>query len=271
MEVFAVTRITLDPLDNSTHGRWRTQMGNLVAFRIPKALLKSDIPGAHGLGLYFLFSDSAMYVGSDQDVLKKIQTGHSYADWKETILILSNNGSFTEKNTSYLWAELCKSALQGKYKVINDYIPAQPILPDAERDNLETILQMIGALLYTFGRDLFDAKVKVAPPPPPPSLDLFYIKKKGGADARGCWEDGSITVLAGSQIRPTETDDCSESIRGWRRKLMASGIVRDFKFTQDHRFKTPSRAAVVILGCSSNGWDEWKDKDGKTLKSVIGK
>ena len=266
-----MTRITLDLLDNNTHGRWRAQMGNLVAFKVPKDLLRSDIPGAHGLGLYFLFSDSAMYVGSDADVLKKIQTGHSYADWKDSILILSTNSSLTEKNTNYLWAELCKSALEGKYKVINDYIPAQPILSGSERDNLDVVLQMIGTLLYTLGRDLFDAKVAVAPPPPPPSRGLFYIKKKGGADAKGCWEDGSITVLAGSGIRPIETDDCSESIRGWRQDLMSAGIIRDFKFTQDHRFNTPSRAAVVILGCSSNGWDEWKNKDGKSLKSVIGK
>lgn len=267
-----MTRITLDLLDNSTHGRWCAQMGNLVAFKVPKALLKNDIPGAHGLGLYFLFSDSAMYVGSDQDVLKKIQTGHSYAAWDDAILILSTNNSFTEKNTNYLWAELCKSALEGKYKVINDYIPAQPILSSADRDNLDLVLQMIGTLLYTLGQDLFDAKVIVTPtPPPPPSppvVDLFYIKKSGGADATGCWEDGSITVFTGSEIRHKPTADCNPSIRNKRNELMAAGIIKNFKFTTDHHFKTPSGAAVIILGCSSDGWNEWRTKEGKTLREL---
>ena len=278
-----MTRITLDLLDNSTHGRWRAQMGNLVAFKIPKDMLKNDIPAAHGMGLYFLYSSIALYVGANDDVLKKIQSGHSYAAWQDAVLILSSNDSFNERNTNYLWAELCKSALHGNYKVVNDYIPAQPIIKGTERDNLDTILQMIGALLYTFGRDMFDARVTpgpdpvpdpmpvpgpVSPSPKPPVVDLFYIKKSGGANATGCWEGGSITVLEGSEIRHEVTADCSPAIRDKRNELMGLGIIKDFKFTQDYPFRKPSSSAVVILGCASDGWSEWRTKDGKKLKEL---
>ena len=263
-----MTRIILDLLDNTTYGRWSAQMGNLIAFKMPNPMLNSDIPAAHGRGLYFLFSDNAIYVGSSEDVLKKIQTGHSYAGWKIAVLVLSQNGSLAEKHINYLWAELCKHALQGKYKVVNAYIPAQPILPNTERDNLETILQMIGVLLYTFGYNMFDANVKEKQTLLFPSVDLFYIKKKGGADAKGCWEDGSITVLEGSMIRPELAGSAGYSIREKRNELIGSGVIKDFKFTSDYKFSTPSGAAAVILGCNSDGWTEWKNKDGKTLKSL---
>ena len=49
---------------------------------------------------------------------------------------------------------------------------------------------------------------------------------------------------------------------------MEEGIIKDFKFTRDYHFDTPSGAAVVVLGCSSNGWDQWKNKDGKSLKDL---
>ena len=267
-EVFVLTRIILDLLDNTIHGRWSAQLGNLIAFKMSKSTLNNDIPLAHGMGLYFLFSDNAIYVGISEDVQKKIQTGHSYAGWKTAVLILSQNDSLTEKHINYLWAELCKHALQGKYKVVNDYIPAQPILPISERDNLETILHMIGVLLYTFGYVLFDTNVKEKQTPLLPSVDLFYIKKKGGADAKGCWEDGTITVLKGSMIRPELTGSAGSSIREKRNELIGSGVIKDFKFTCNHQFTTPSGAAAVILGCNSDGWTEWKNKDGKTLKSL---
>lgn len=36
-------------------------------------------------------------------------------------------------------------------------------------------------------------------------------------------------------------------------------------FTEDHPFDSPSGAAGVVLGCSSNGWREWVNQQGRTL------
>lgn len=36
-------------------------------------------------------------------------------------------------------------------------------------------------------------------------------------------------------------------------------------------FSSPGTAACFCLGRSSNGWIEWKDKDGNTLDSVYRK
>jgi len=39
-------------------------------------------------------------------------------------------------------------------------------------------------------------------------------------------------------------------------------------FVKDHLFGSPSMAALALLGRTSNGWKEWKTKDGKTLDEV---
>ena len=262
-----MNEIKLTLIDESTRGRWSAQMGNLIAFRVPRDLLASDL--SSGMGLFFLFSDKAVYVGGSADVVDRIRHLHKFDGWTEAVLILSTNSSFNEKTTNYLWAELCKLAVQGTYKIVNDVIPAQPILPTDIRDNLNTIAHMMGVLLYALGRDLFDVKVNATPPPPPPPpVDLFYINKNGGANATGCWEQGSITVLEGSEIRHNVTTDCSMSIRQKRQELIDSGVIKNNIFTRNHYFRTPSAAAVVILGCSANGWDEWKTKGGITLKAL---
>lgn len=44
-----------------------------------------------------------------------------------------------------------------------------------------------------------------------------------------------------------------------------------YKLTVSVSFTSPSSAAMFVLGGSSNGWVEWKDKDGKTLDELYRK
>ncbi len=37
-------------------------------------------------------------------------------------------------------------------------------------------------------------------------------------------------------------------------------------FDKDHLFRSPSMAAVALMGRTANGWIDWKNGDGKTLK-----
>jgi hypothetical protein len=39
----------------------------------------------------------------------------------------------------------------------------------------------------------------------------------------------------------------------------------------DRLFGSPSSAACFCLGNSSNGWKDWKDKEGKTLDELVRK
>ncbi|MEO8034829.1 MAG: DUF4357 domain-containing protein [Acidobacteriota bacterium] len=69
-----------------------------------------------------------------------------------------------------------------------------------------------------------------------------------------------------------EVPSCHEYLKELRSALIANGVLKiagdGYVFTQDYVFTSPSTAAGVILGRSSNGRVEWKTKEGKTLKEL---
>lgn len=56
-----------------------------------------------------------------------------------------------------------------------------------------------------------------------------------------------------------------------REKLLTEYALRKeeaFVVASDITFSSPSTAAMFCLGRSANGWDEWKDQDGRTLDAI---
>ena len=57
-----------------------------------------------------------------------------------------------------------------------------------------------------------------------------------------------------------------------RQSLVDRGIIvpngEGLKMGQDYTFDSPSTAAGVLLGRSSNGRVGWKDEEGRTLKEI---
>ena len=65
-----------------------------------------------------------------------------------------------------------------------------------------------------------------------------------------------------------------ETNERWRQRLLDAGVMRPDEqgrlvFPKDHLFKTPSGAAIALLGRTANGWKEWKSPQGKTLHELI--
>ena len=54
--------------------------------------------------------------------------------------------------------------------------------------------------------------------------------------------------------------------------LIKSGVLAadgdKLRFTQDYTFTSPSMASTIVLGRVSNGRTDWKDGEGRTLKSL---
>lgn len=88
--------------------------------------------------------------------------------------------------------------------------------------------------------------------------------------AHGYYSDGKFTVLRGSQMSHDPRSSCRKNIIQEREKLLECGKVVDDIFVEDVVFGSPSTAAAVLLGGESNGWIEWKNEDGKTLKEISG-
>lgn len=53
------------------------------------------------------------------------------------------------------------------------------------------------------------------------------------------------------------------------RRLIDSGVIDgDFRFTCDYLFSSPSTAASIVRGASTNGRTEWKNQQGLMLSQV---
>lgn len=119
-------------------------------------------------------------------------------------------------------------------------IPVKPAIPDPEPD--------------------------VVPSLPQGSMLLHLAGKK--AVAQGYVNDEGFVVLKGSQMSPTLRKSC----RGWvsthRNELIDSGKVKDYYFTEDVQFSSPSAAAAAIVGGEANGLTMWIDNQGRKLKEL---
>lgn len=101
----------------------------------------------------------------------------------------------------------------------------------------------------------------------------MFFCRSGGVEGRGLVTTEGFVVLAGSVGRLAHV----RSIQGtsdanFRDKLLREGgMVAEgdtVRFMRDHLFRSPSMAAVALLGRTANGWLEWKAEDGQTLDAM---
>lgn len=136
----------------------------------------------------------------------------------------------------------------------------------------EEIKGMLATIRFTASTDGSQPDPQVVAPmsQSKPKSNLIKCFLTRNADGKGLFNptDQSLTVLAGSKINPVHLGKISPAGRKKRDMLFAKHT--DFKngeriVKEDVRFDTPSGAAQFCVGGSSNGWSQWKDKDGREL------
>lgn len=87
------------------------------------------------------------------------------------------------------------------------------------------------------------------------------IKRPGGLTVR------LVEALNGFRTKygywPTTIEMEASSIG-----VLATGCLTPLGFFRDVLFKSPSGAAAMVRGASSNGWVEWVSETGKTLAEL---
>jgi hypothetical protein len=99
----------------------------------------------------------------------------------------------------------------------------------------------------------------------------LYLRARG-VEAEGLETPEGFVVRAGSTAARSEVPSCHAYLKELRTALVENEVLKasgdGYAFTQDYVFASPSTAAGVVLGRSSNGRVEWKTKGGTTLKQV---
>ena len=101
---------------------------------------------------------------------------------------------------------------------------------------------------------------------PENAIVLHLASKK--VSASGCVTEDGFIVFKGSQICTETRSSCRDWVKKRRAELVSSGKVKDWVFTKDIIFASPSSAAAVIFGGETNGLIAWKNVDGLTLKQI---
>lgn len=250
----------------------------ISAVLIPRNKLQevATRPEVRRYGIYFLFGineDKAKpvcYIGETEDCFDRLKSHHKVKEfWNYAVVITNKSNNFTKSHVKYLEHLCIKTAGEiGRYDTDNLAVPAKPHITESMEADLLDNFETIKILLATLGYPIFEEmrqnsrnKVK----------DILYCRIKE-ANAQGELVDEGFLVLKGSKANKGETKAADPWVLNLRKKLVDDKIMilqnGGYIFKEDYLFASPSAAAAAILGRSSNGWMEWRTKDGTPINDI---
>jgi hypothetical protein len=255
---------------------------------VPRSLLQDflKMDESNQVSLYFLFgdagdgSDPSVYIGQTGDLRTRLVDHNQKKDfWQRALVLISRTNSLTQTHALFLeWHSLQAARKAGRYADENRNSGSKPHTPAPLEADCHEIFDTGRTLLATLGYPLFEAvatSVASATATSNASNDTeeaFFLKSKG-TDARGLYTPEGFVVLQGSTGRRSSVPSIvGTSDERFRDKLIEAGVMEErgehVVFPKDHLFRSPSMAAVALLGRVANGWLEWKRADGATLHAL---
>ncbi|GFZ76006.1 hypothetical protein GCM10011531_00760 [Aquaticitalea lipolytica] len=228
----------------------------------------------HFTGVYFLFGlkeneAPLVYIGEGEECFDRIKEHHRLKDfWTHCVVVITKTNEYTKTEGKFLEHYCLKKAAEiGRYLIENSNSSKEPSIPESRKYDLLDNFETIKILLATLGFPIFEEGIKSTKL----NIDEFYIKFKGLV-AKGIYNDEGFVILKGSEARKETAGSFRATQKAFRQKLIEFNIIASksdrLVFLHDYIFPTPSAASDIIKGNSSNGWVEWKDKDGKTLDEI---
>lgn len=225
-------------------------------------------------GIYLLWAPAEsgqlprVYVGQGDSLLSRLDSHFRSKDfWTHAAIFTSKDQNLNKAHVQRIEARLVWLASEAKRcELDNGNVPQLPSLSEADVADVEAFLADLLLCLPIVGVAFFERPDKIRPKSP----QLFLRSK--GIEARAFDEAEGFVVLAGSQAVKPEVPSIHGYLTDLRRTLLQKGVLFDegdnLRLTQDYSFGSPSTAAGVLLGRSSNGRIEWTDADGRSLKAL---
>lgn len=247
---------------------------------VPRSLLADFVkmPESDQVALYFLFgeaedgSEQKVYIGQTGDLRARLVKHNKEKEfWERALVLISRTNSLTQTHALFLeWHSLQATRKANRYADENGNSGSKPHTPSPMAADCLEIFETGQTLLATLGYPIFDPVVK---PAETTQTNETYLCKASGANGRGLYTPEGFVVLAGSVGRrenvPSIIGTSGERLR---LKLLESGVMREdgdtVVFEKDHLFRSPSMAALALMGRTCNGWMDWKTANGKTLDAM---
>lgn len=254
----------------------RRNLSTMTTYVIPRPLLSEakNISGINRPGIYYLINEDdgnkivQLYIGQTRNGIARLDDHNRSKDfWNKAIMFLAESKTFTLDMISGLEKfAIIKAQKSKRYKVENNVVPKYEI-DEYDLAAVEEIYDEIQFIIATQGYKMNDAKSTIN------EVDILHTTRNG-ITAFGIYDGEKFEVLEDSQIN-IEKPARLQRYNRQRAELLSQQSIVDvdgkyiLKVTLD--FKTPSGASDFVLGGSTNGWVEWKNKDGKTLDELYRK
>jgi len=260
--------------------------GHVLLFprtRIKAALERKE---ARYTGVYLLLGEAdgapLAYIGEGEDIADRIRSHDQKRDWwTQAVLVTTGANTLNKAHVKYLESRLVEIARSVKrWELENANTPPRPGLSEAAQANMESFLSYLMMTLPALRVDIFQefakpAGTQVAVPADDngASPRFVLVQKKDALHATAQLVGDDFIVQEGSTARrrwvgagPRET-----SYARLHAQLLVSGVLAErgegCVFAKSYAFRSPSAAAAVVLGRSSNGTTKWKlESTGETYK-----
>ena len=254
----------------------RRNLSTMTTYVIPRPLLSEakSISGINRPGIYYLINEDdgnkivQLYIGQTRNGIARLDDHNRSKDfWNKAIMFLAESKTFTLDMINGLEKfAIIKAQESKRYKIENNVVPKYEI-DEYDLAAVEEIYDEIQFIMATQGYKMNDAKSTLN------ESDILHTTRNG-ITAFGIYDGEKFDVLEGSQINVDKPAHLQRYNRQRKELLSQQSIINVdgkyiLKVTLD--FKTPSGASDFVLGGSTNGWVEWKNKDGKTLDELYRK
>lgn len=248
-----------------------------VSYKIPRNKIKDskDIKNINNTGVYILLGidestgENRAYIGEAENIyVRLLQHNKSKEFWSECLVFVSQDNSLNKAHIKFIENKLYLEAKNiNRYLIENNSEPTKSTLDSADEIIAIKFYEKIKFLTSVYGYHVFDEII---------SKDikynndnLLYLTNNKIQYAKGIITDEGFVILKGSKIKNEIADSLSPSLVKFVERERNSKDIQNYVFINDHLCSTPSMAAVIILGRNSNGYSEWKNKEGKKLKDLI--
>ena len=230
------------------------------------------------VGTYFLFggeddgSKPLAYIGQTEDLKQRLRMHDAKKEfWTRAVVLVSRTQSFTQAHIKWLeWHSIAQASEANRYKLENGNAASEPFVTEAIQAEVEEIFETGSLLLQSLGYPIFEPLISKTGKGK--KDDTWHLSRRG-ATATATFTDEGLVVHKGSTCSKGFTKSAEGAPFVKRRDTMvADGVLEEtpkgLVFAEDYKFKSPSGAAAVVSGGHANGWIEWKNAAGKTLKEV---
>lgn len=234
--------------------------------------------------LYILTNDKRKgYIGQTKGFANRVKDHLSRKHWWTRAYVFSSgSGRYDSANVEYLeYIAIRTAQASASYDLSeNGQIPANPTLHEWDRPAFDEFFENIKFFLLSERCFIFEPvneSYSTAPETAPTVEEeqvIFQVHRKDSFAKGYPLLDGTkkFVVLEGSVFNADATPSFS-SLKARERLLqhcvpLANG---NYKLCEDTVFDTPSGASTICLGRKSNGYEDWKLDDGRTLYEYLKK